>query len=478
MSGVSSLTGVLLLPVFTRVFEVVEYGALDILVTLSTLLGLLPRLGLPSAFARYYHEQEDERGRQALVTTLMAAVSAAAIVTLAMIWLGSSLLANILLDDPQRAPLVTLAASASMITAIAAVPMINLRMRRRIVAFNLLHMLSAVVHAATALTLVLLLEFGIAGVLLGSAAGATAQFLGVMWTSRSSLRRALSGSELRRSLKYGLPIMPSVVMGWVNRQADRFVLLAFLGLGAVGVYGAAARVGNAVVLLTMFFRQAWQPYAMSLVKEPAAVRNEFYRRVLNLYLVGFSVAAVLVVATAREIFGIFVGAEYLPGYVILPWLIGAGVLRVAGDIAVMGVLVSERTYPIPVAAWTGVTLNLLLAVALIPTLGIVGAAVGHFVAELAYVAILWAYSVQRSGMGLGAARMGVLLGCYVAVSLTLLLVADRIADPGMSLALRLGVAGAFVGVSVLYCVEPASRQSLRSGIRSLQGKLRLPPMRS
>ena len=49
MGGISSLIGVILLPIFTRVFETDEYGILEIVVTLTTLTAIFILWGVVSA---------------------------------------------------------------------------------------------------------------------------------------------------------------------------------------------------------------------------------------------------------------------------------------------------------------------------------------------------------------------------------------------------------------------------------------------
>ena len=107
-------------------------------------------------------------------------------------------------------------------------------------------------------------------------------------------------------------------------QADRVLLLAFVGLGGVGLLGVAVRIASLVQFATVVFRQAWQPHAMQLLDSPR--RNDAYRRMLDYYAGGFATLGVWLSALAPELLAVAAPAEYADAYRALPWLVGAAVL--------------------------------------------------------------------------------------------------------------------------------------------------------
>ena len=101
MTGLSQVTGLLLLPIFTRVFSTDDYGIIDIIATITTIVTIIAGLSLPSAIYRYYHDARDERELNSFISTTTVFI---AIFGLSMIFMGiilSDSIAELLLDNSQ-----------------------------------------------------------------------------------------------------------------------------------------------------------------------------------------------------------------------------------------------------------------------------------------------------------------------------------------------------------------------------------------
>ena len=66
---VSRVIAVLLLPLYTRYLTPSDYGKIETLVALTTVLGLVLRAGITSAFFRFYFDVEDDAGRLLVLRT-------------------------------------------------------------------------------------------------------------------------------------------------------------------------------------------------------------------------------------------------------------------------------------------------------------------------------------------------------------------------------------------------------------------------
>ena len=66
---VSRVIAVLLLPVYTRYLSPADYGQIETLLALTTVMGLLLRAGITSAFFRFYFDVDDDRGRLRVLRT-------------------------------------------------------------------------------------------------------------------------------------------------------------------------------------------------------------------------------------------------------------------------------------------------------------------------------------------------------------------------------------------------------------------------
>jgi O-antigen/teichoic acid export membrane protein len=451
----SRATGLLLLPFFTRVFSVDEYGAIDVIAVVTVLLATLTRLALPSALKRHFIESRDSGELNRLYSSLLACVAGFALLVLAPVWPFAGAIADLLLEDEASATYVRLGLVTAALSSASAIPQTLLRMQRQITRFNLLNVGQAVTYAGLAVFFVVELGSGLVGVFAALAVAEAARLLlGLFWT-RSLLTVDLSPELVRRSLRYSLPLLPGVLVGHVNRTADRFLLLMFLGIGGVSIFAVSARISFAVQVLATIFRQAWSPHAMRMIDSPAEERNDFYRRTLGYYAGALSLVGLAVTAGAPEILAVLVPPEYAAGYRVIPWLIGAAVLHASAEITNLGILISKRTSTDSVAAWSGATINVLLTLVLIPLFGIAGAAIGTFVGELVYTGALCHFTQRQSDLRF---QIGAMLGvvvCYVVAAIALLIITATVESPLASLAARALV----VGVAAAAILPLSSRRS-------------------
>ncbi len=66
---VSRILAVLLLPLYTRYLSTSDYGQIETLIALVTVLAIVLQFGISSAFFRFYFDAEDDAGRRLVLRT-------------------------------------------------------------------------------------------------------------------------------------------------------------------------------------------------------------------------------------------------------------------------------------------------------------------------------------------------------------------------------------------------------------------------
>src|SRR5438067_1618929 len=69
-----------------------------------------------------------------------------------------------------------------------------------------------------------------------------------------------AGEPARAFLRYGLPLVPHRVSGWLTGMADRVIIAKLTSLGQVGIYSVGYSIGTAVALVQEAFNRAWVPF--------------------------------------------------------------------------------------------------------------------------------------------------------------------------------------------------------------------------
>jgi O-antigen/teichoic acid export membrane protein len=217
-----------------------------------------------------------------------------------------------------------------------------------------------------------------------------------VWFIRREVEWRFAGDAARSVLRFGLPLVPAIMVTWANEQADRLILLWLSGLGGVAIYGAAAKTALIFHFAASMFRHAWRPYSMTLLE--ADDRNAIYRSVLRVYMAGFAIVGLAFTAAAPELFSLLVPQAYARGVACIPWLVGTALLYQSISITNLGLIVSRRTSEISRIAALAVLLNVAISIPLILAVGIEGAAIGAFIAVAALSALLLHGSNRAAGL--------------------------------------------------------------------------------
>ena len=467
MGGLSRSVHLLLLPVLARQFSTSEYGTVDMVAMVTSVLTLLMAVSLQSAVARSWFEAGRENEQKHLVSTILAFVLVFGSLVAATVWQLAGWFADLLLHDVSSAPYIVLGVFAALLTALNHIPQMVLRMQRRILLYTVVTLLQTVSFASLALLLILQFDTGVIGVFVAQVlAGCLSLVVGLLAVSEHiGFRFAIRW--LKSSLAFSLPLFPAVVVSKINRSLDRVLLVSFLGLGAVGLFGAAARIAMIISLLVDVFRQAWVPLAIAQI-DGGGERNEFYRRALNYFAGSMTGIALVIAAYSPELMGLLVPVEYQAGYAVIPWLVGAQILHGSAQFTNLGMLISKKMFGNSKAAWTGVAVNITLAVFLIPRFGIWGAAIGSFVGSLVFTSLLYRSSMAVADVRLDLGKLCGILGCYVASCIGFIAAYEFVSGPAQSLALRSLLLGITLWAVFYLSVDAPALGALRS----LQSSLR------
>ncbi len=168
---VSRILAVLLLPLYTRYLSPSDYGKVETLIALSTIIGIVLRMGIHSAFFRFYFDSADPEARRLVLRTsfwfTMGMATIGLVVGLALSGAISSLLFGSA-DDSElvRAAFVGLWAGMNyeQVTSL-------FRVEGRSVAFVSASLVNIFLTIGATLLLVVALDKGPIGVIVGNFTG-------------------------------------------------------------------------------------------------------------------------------------------------------------------------------------------------------------------------------------------------------------------------------------------------------------------
>ncbi len=454
---VSRILAVILLPLYTRYLTPSDYGKVETLIALTTVLGILLAMGITSAFFRFYFDSTEEEHRLLVVRTSFWFTMGMATVGLVLGVALSTEIAQVLFGSRSTADLV----AASFVGLWAGMNWAQItslfRVEERSVAYVCATVANILITVGATLVLVVGLEAGPLGVIVGTFTGTLAVYVVLLAYRREQLGLQFDRRLLREMNRFGLPLVPTAVFLWVTNFSDRLFLVKLTDTREVGLYSVGVRIASAMVLLLTAFRTAWPAFAYSIGEEREARRTYAF------------VLTYLVVTTTWVATGLTLLSPWIVEWLAAPDFASAS--RVVGPLSfaavafggyivvAIGVGRARRTQFNWVVTGAAAAVNIALNLLLIPPYGMMGAA----------IATVAAYATMFGGMAWRAQHIypvpyqwrRVLTAGLAGVALT---VAGKLAGGGLPVAFALALAYPFVLIPLGFYL-PVERKAIGARLR-------------
>jgi O-antigen/teichoic acid export membrane protein len=233
---------------------------------------------------------------------------------------------------------------------------------------------------------------GASGLLWGQYGTGAVFLAGLVIAQRDRLALIPDFAVWRRMLRWGLPTMPAELSLYSLNFIDRLLIVRLVGLGDAGLYSLSVKFAQAVNVLVKGFQLAWPPLAYSITDDDEA------RRAYAVIVTWFVSVTTFVVAgmwlLSRWIVRVLAAPEFFDSYKTIG-LVSTGVMLYALYLVLVIVLgrTGRTEFNFPATA-AGTVVNIGLNLALLPSLGIVGAGIS-LVASYAVVLVLMYVFTQR-----------------------------------------------------------------------------------
>jgi O-antigen/teichoic acid export membrane protein len=389
---VSRILAVLLLPLYTSYLTKADYGKIETLVAGSTVLVILLRAGISTAFFRFYFDSTDAARRLVVVRTSFWFTMASA--TLGLV-AGMSLAApisNALFGTSADGDLVR-AAFVGIWAQMNYEQLTSLfRVEERSVAFVIASLANIFITVTATVLLVVVFDKGPLGVIVGNFLGTLCVYLALLSYRREQLGLQFDGTLMREMNRFGWPLVPSALALWVTNFSDRLFLVKLSGPDEVGLYSIGVRIASVIVLFLTAFRTAWPAFAYSIEDEGEARRT--YGFVLTYLVAMVSWLALALGLLSPWIVRLLTTSPFYAGHRPVALLAFAGVAQAGYVVVAIGIGRARKTQFNWIVTGAGAVLNVALNLLLIPPYGMIGAAIAT-VAGYSLMFVLMAWHAQR-----------------------------------------------------------------------------------
>jgi O-antigen/teichoic acid export membrane protein len=396
--GVSTVLGrfltFFLTPFYTHILRPEDMGIVATMYAYIAFLNVVYGYGMESAFMKYVSTLEvGDRKQNFSVPFLSVTVTAALFSGAGFLW--SHPLAG-LADLPTRYDnLIGYSALILFLDAVAIIPFAHLRMVRKARTFAAIKMANIVITVVCNLVFLLHYGMGVEGIFLSGVIASASTLVLLLPTVAAHLTLHWSRPLYRALLRFGLPYVPAGLATMMIQVINRPILDALCGLAAVGVFQANYRLGIFMMLVVSMVDFAWRPFFFSHAQEPDA-RPLFARVMTYMVLCTSGIFLTLSLFVGDLVRApLFLGRPlvapaYWSGLDIVPTvLLGYLFLGIYNNL-LAGIYIEKRTSLLPPITIAGAVVNVAANYALIPLIGLQGAALATLMSYVAMAGVLYA----------------------------------------------------------------------------------------
>jgi O-antigen/teichoic acid export membrane protein len=416
----------LLVPFYVNVLaSTAEYGVAGSVYAWIAFLNVIYPLGLEGAFFRYASRGENEavdstNERRLFSSSFNLLLVFGVFLSLAIYLLAPSIAPLIFHDPkmditPQLPMFIRITGYSSMIMlfdSLAVLPFAALRLERKAKMFGMIKIMNVIIMLALNFILILGLRMGVEGIFIANMIASALTFLILIPTFIKKWKPQFDKGAIKIMLPFGLTNVPAYLGAMMVQVIDRPIVQRYLGLAAVGIYQANYRMGFIMMVFVSLFEYAWRPFFMRQHKTNDAEARDLFSHVFTYFMLIALVAFLLLsfflpyILTTPIMGRQLLPPKYAAGMSIIPVILFAYIFQGMYTNFIAGIYIAEKNRSLPLITGLGAATNVIVNIILIPTMGIMGAAIATLAAYIVMAAAIYRVSQKAYPVDYDWSRVG------------------------------------------------------------------------
>ena len=466
---ISRITGLVMLPIYTRYLTPADYGAVELLTMALELAGILVGLRISQAMFRFYIMTEEAAQKKIVVSTVLFTVLASSGIGAIVLFFAAEPLTQLIFGNTEYLHEFQLFAFTIITNAVSAVGLSYIRARQKPALFVSIGVVTLALQVVLNIYFVVMQELHVTGVVYSAliSGAIVSSSLCLYMLSKAGVHYSVPLAK--RLIKYISPLILASLGAFYVSYADKYFLRLFGSLTDVGIYVLAARISSILSTVFQSFNMSWAADRFEIVKKENA--PEIFSQVFR-FLSGILILAGAAIAIfANDFFYIMTDPMFYTAGDIVPIMVLAVMARIYSIFCNFGILLEERTSYIAQSSWLKVIVATAGYLALIPYLGIFGAASVLLLSNL--VELYWVNknSTRLYDMGLDWNSVSImLLAAVIGAGICAMLPVGELLYFYFRLVVFILLA---VSIYFLPVWKPEDRRLMRTGINTVKSRLKL-----
>ena len=389
---VGKFIALFLLPIYASIFTPDDYGTLDFILALSSILSVFGMIQIETGMQRFYFEEPTEKDQESLVSTAFTFALFCSVIISILSILLIPLVSDYYFSSQYRIELF-LSFLAILPNNLLVIMLIIFRYQKRSKIYVLISLSQVLISALSAIYAVKILDYGIYGVILTSTATSYLIFiisLFILLRNMSLLH--FDKVKFRQMFAFGAPQFPARLGSISNVYVNRFVMISMLSVAAIGLYSVALKIASGMQLIYTAFQLAWLPFLYELLK-----KESHKTELVRIYKIVLALLSYIIVTSAlfaKEVVLLLTNEQYLESYRLVAVLTFYFALFILKEVVDIGVNVTKQSKYTSYIYFVSVLINIFLLLFLTPTFKLYGVAFSLLISNLVLFFLTLCVSVK------------------------------------------------------------------------------------
>ncbi len=301
-SAASKFISVLLLPIYTQVFSVEEYGQIDVIQSVIYIIIIFGILQLETSLQRFYYEL-DEKNRNIMISSILWGVGILSCLFTGISLFYATIFSELLFKTPAFSNTIKIALLLIPLTNLTTILFVVVRYMKKPLLFVGFTIVQVLVSALLTLILILYYHVGINAVFIGQIVGFSVVFICQLVYLRKMYSFIINFSILKKTLIFALPQFPARIGSTCNAYINRFFMLSYLSAAAIGIFSIALKFASVILLVQNAFLMVWVPFMYESLERQN--HKKIYSLVFNYVCAGVFIFVCLIALFANNILQLF-----------------------------------------------------------------------------------------------------------------------------------------------------------------------------
>lgn len=379
--ALSRAVGFFMIPVYTHYIAPTNYGAMEMIEIMTSVLGLVISLGASDSMARFYYGEKDESKRKTVISTTIIGLGLIGLPLVGLFWMAARQISSLVLDEDIYRQLLQVSFLTAWFSMLCELGFSYLRMIYKAKLFVITTTIQLVLALSLNIWFIVFLRLDIQGIFYSTliSQGITGVVLCTAILKQVGLQ--ISSPILTQMLHYGLPVVPSRIVLMLGFMSNRF-FLRWLGspdpaiaLTQIGLFSLGHKFG---VIVNRFvnspFNSFWGPRRMELLLDGGMESKDTIARVCTYSTFCSLFVGLLLSASIASIIDIMADKSYQGAHVVVPFVVLSYIALGLESHFSTGLLYRKKTKWLTPISLLSIVIILAWNYLLVPRYGLFGAA--------------------------------------------------------------------------------------------------------